>query len=320
MRRIFIYILLSTLVGVWGCRKDTETFRPYGSSIAEIAQLLSQVPGDATVTNFNFPSGLSTDTILSTTEGVRVFLTDVDHLFINASGEPVAVSTCGALRVEVSAAFKKGDILALGLPTATLSNGLLESGGMVRVRAFCNGQPLQLSADRSLKIQITTAQDALQPDMLVYGVALNADQTFAGWENTGQDVFWAGWPTPQGQKMGYELIVKKLDWVNCARPINEQSSQFCVSLPLAFNADNTEVYVVFKSQRTVTQLVYDPVLEKFCLPEGPIGYFVQVVSVTKAGNQYWLGNKETEIGNLATLSVTPEESTQTEVLAFLKGL
>ncbi len=320
MRRILIYTLLSTLASVWGCRKDVETFRPYGSSIAEIEAMLSQVPGDGTLTLFNFPAGLSTDSVLSTAGGVRVHLTDVDHLFVNANGEPVAVSNCGALKIEVSEAFRKGDILALGLPTATLSDELLESGGMVRILAFCDGQPLQLSADRSLKIQITTAQDALQPDMLVFGAVLNTDQTFAGWENTGQEVYWAGWPTPQGQKMGYELIVKNLEWVNCARPINEQNSPFCVSLPLAFDPENTQVFAVFKNQRTVSRLVYDPAAEKFCLPQGPLGFSVQVVSVTKTGNQYWLGSKETEIGNNATLTLSPEESTQNEVLAFLKGL
>ena len=320
MRRIFFYTLLSTLVGVWGCRKDAETFRPYGSSIAEIAQLLSEVPEGATTTVFEFPAGLSVDTVLSTSGGVRVHLTDVDHLFVNANGGPVAVSSCGALKVVVSEAFRKGDILARNLPTATSGAALLESGGILRVQIFCSGQPLQLSPDRSLKIQITTAQDNLLPDMLVFNAVQNPDQTFAGWENTGQEVYWAGWPTPQGQKMGYELIVDNLGWINCARPINEQSSLFCVSLPLAFNADNTQVYAVFKNQRTVSQMTYDPATEKFCLPQAPIGYLVQVVSVTKAGNQYWLGKKDTEIGNNATVGVNPGESVESEILAFLKGL
>lgn len=321
MRRLVFYALLSTLISVWGCRKDVETFRPYGSSIADIDLLLGQLPDASSVTVFNFPAGLATDSVLSTPNGIRVHLTDVDQLFVRAGdGAPVALSNCGAIQIEVTEAFRPGDILGRKLSTATTSQTLLESGGIVRVRAFCSGQPLELAADRTLKIQITTAQDALQPDMKVYNAVFNPDQSFAGWTDSGQEVYWAGWPTPQGQKVGYELIVENLGWVNCGKGIDEQSTAFCVSLPIAYDIENTQVFAVFKGRRTVHAMVYDDVREAFCLPDAPIGYLVQVVTVSKAGNRYWLGSKETEIGNNATISFSPEETTQDAVLAFLKSL
>ncbi len=320
MQRIVFYALLSTLIGVWGCRKDVETFQPYGSSIAEIGQLLGQVPDQSARTLFNFPAGLSTDTVLTTPGGVRVHLTDVDHLFVDANGNPVAISTCGAFSFEVEAAFLKGDILGHGLATTTTSQGLLESGGMLRVQASCSGQPLLLASDRSLKIQITTAQDDLQPGMKVFNAVFNNDQSFSGWEDSGQEVYWAGWPTPQGQKVGYELIVKQLNWVNCARTINEQSSTFCVSLPIAYDGENTEVFVAFKGQRTIIPLEYDEASGSFCMDQAPIGHLIKVVSVSKAGNRYWLGSVDTEIGTNATQSLNPEETTATAIVSFLKGL
>ncbi|HNE27530.1 MAG TPA: hypothetical protein PKL15_08120 [Saprospiraceae bacterium] len=320
MRRIVYYALLSTLIGVWGCRKDVETFHPYGSSIAEIGQLLGQVPDQSTLTLFNFPAGLSADTVLSTSSGVRVHLTDVDHLFVDANGNPVAISTCGAFRIEVEEAFLKGDILGRGLQTTTTSQALLESGGILRVQAFCSGQPLLLANDRTLKVQITTAQDDLQPDMKVFNAVFNTDQSFGGWEDSGQEVYWAGWPTQQGQKVGYELIIKQLNWVNCARAINEQSSSFCVSLPVAYDGENTEVFVAFKNQRTIIPLEYDETSGTFCMDQAPIGHLIKVVSVSKAGNRYWLGSSDTEIGTNATLPLNPEETSASAILSFLKGL
>lgn len=319
MRRIFLYWLLSTLFGAWSCRKDVDTFRVHGSSIADIEQLLTRVPSSATVTKFTF-SGPLADTVLTTAGGVRVHLTDTDHLFTDAQGSLVPVSSCGTLEVEITEAFRNGDLLALGLPATTLTGELLESGGMVRVQVRCNGQVLHLASDRNLKIQLTTDQDDLKSDMFVHNIVLDDTQAFAGWENTGEEVFFANWNTPQGGKMGYELIVTTLGWVNCARAIDEQTTAFCVTLPLGFTPDNSAVYVVFNNQHTVGQPQYDAASQEFCLPKAPIGYPAKIVIVSKTGAQYWLGQKDTEIGANAHLQVTPSETTEAVLLAFLKNL
>lgn len=319
MRRIFLYWLLSTLFGAWSCRKDVDTFRVHGSSIADIEHLVARAPAGATVTQFTF-SGPLADTVLSTAGGVRVHLTDTDHLFMDAQGNPVPVSACGLLEIEIIEALRNGDILGRGLSSSTLTGELLESGGMVRVQVRCSGQILRLAFDRNLKIQLATAQDDLKTDMFVYNGVLDGAQALAGWENSGEEVYFANWTTPQGGKMGYELIVTTLGWVNCARPIDEQATSFCVTLPLGFTPDNTAVYVVFSNQHVVAKPAYDPANEEFCLSQAPIGYPVKVVTISKTGAQYWLAQKNTEIGSNAVVEVGPTETTEAALLAFLASL
>ena len=188
-RHIIIYALLNTfaLAGLWSCRKDVEVFKPYPPTLEAIRILMENVPSATTQTPFVL-SGTVPDTALSTPGGVRVFLTDNEHLFADMDGNPVPCSTCQTLRVEVTEILDKGDIIARGIPTTTTSNELLESGGMVRIVVTCDGKSLQLLPDRKLKIQIPA--DNPVADMLVFeGVVKN--DTFIGWQDTGLPVFQA---------------------------------------------------------------------------------------------------------------------------------
>ena len=318
---IIIYALLNTLTlaGLWSCRKDVEVFRPYPPTLEAIQQLLEQVPAASTQTKFVL-SGSVPDTVLSSPGGVRVFFTDNEHLFAGAGGVPVPCSTCQTLRVEVTEALHKGDIISRGIPTTSTAGELLESGGMVRVVVTCDGKPLRLLPDRKLKIQIPANDPA--DDMFVFSGFVQND-TFVGWKDTGLPVFQAEWPEPGGNGVvtGYELFSPILDWINCDRFVNEQTTSFCVDLPSSFNPENTTAYLVFDNIRAVAVLETDPDNGTFCYRHAPHGYQVRVVTVSKTDDgKYWLGNQTTEIGTNATLNMTPQEVTEQQMLGFLKSL
>jgi hypothetical protein len=263
---------------------------------------------------------VTADLELSTPNGVRVFLTDTEQLFEDSDGNPVPCSTCQTLRVEVTEALDKSDIIALGIPTNTTSNEMLESGGMVRVAVTCDGSPLELKSDRRLKIQIPANDPAA--DMLVFNGVFENDN-FLGWENSGQQVFQAEWPNAnQDIVQGYEILSKNLGWINCGRFINEPTSTFCVELPDNFNPENTQAYIVFKDIRSVAFLQVDLASQKFCFPNTPIGFPVRLVTLSKTSDgQYWLGNYETETGTDNTTAVViPQETTEQQMLDFLKNL
>lgn len=320
-RHIIIYALLNTfaLAGLWSCRKDVEVFKPYPPTLEAIRILMESVPSATTQTPFVL-SGTVADTALSTPGGVRVFLTDNEHLFADMTGIPVPCSTCQTLRVEVTETLDKGDIIARGIPTTTVSNELLESGGMVRIVVTCDGKPLQLLPDRKLKIQIPA--DNPVADMLVFeGVVKN--DTFVGWQDTGLPVFQAEWPALNQMDVvtGYELFSPNLDWINCDRAINEQMTSFCVELPPAFNPENTTAYLVFDNIRSVAILETDLATGTFCYNKAPRGYQVRIVTVSKTTDgKYWLGNIKTEIGTNATVDVAPQEVDEQQMLSFLKSL
>lgn len=315
-----IYTLLSTLTlaGVWGCRKDVEMFRPYPPTLEAIQQMLQQVPDASTKTTFLL-SNVTEDKILVTPNGVRVFLTDPDNLFADASGNPVPCSTCQNLKLEVTEALDKSEVIAYGVPTTTIDARLLESGGMARVVVSCDGEDLQLLPDRQLKIQIPAVNPAA--DMTVFN-GIMASDTFLGWDNTALPVFQAEWQDANMNVIpGYELLSPHLGWINADRFLNEPSTSFCVDLPPHFNPDNTMAYLVFKNIRSVAFFEYDISGQSLCFEGAPTGFPVRIVTVSQtADGQYWLGNQETEIGTNATVAVDPKQVSEQQMLDFLKSL
>ena len=303
----------------WGCRKDVLELREYPNTHTELSQFLMQVPDPATATTFQF-NGLNEDKILSTPQGLRVFLTDVDQLFATKNTtSPVLCSTCAELKIVVTIARAKGDILARELATNSVDDALLESAGMVQVQAFCGATELQLLPGRTIKVQLP----AIDPvnDMFIHtGVFDN--NGFRGWKNTSQEVFKADWPGPTGGSVqGYELIVAQLGWSNCARPLSHATATpFCVTLKPSYTGLNTRIYLVFENSTVIAPLKFDDATHSFCFPAIPAGYPVQVVSVAKLEQEFWLGATMTETGTNSMLPVTPQKQDAVQILGYLRGL
>ncbi|MBK8924138.1 MAG: hypothetical protein IPM81_22065 [Saprospirales bacterium] len=318
-KNTYLYVLLSTLAAVWGCRRhDVEEFLPYTPTQEDLSQLFTQVPDASAHTVFYF-GGSIPDTTLTTASGVRVFLADTDNLFADDTGTPAPCSTCPALKIEVNSVLRKGDILSRGLPTTAYPGAkMLESAGMVEVRATCSGKTLHLLPNRYLKVQVPANE--VKSGMEVFTGAKDVQNQFAGWSPTGTEAFWAEWPGASAMQSGYELIVPQLGWSNCARPIIEQSSPFCVTLPEQFTALNARVFLVFQNTHAVAQLSGDDASSEFCFSEAPLGYPIRIVVIGKTGGQFWLSNQFTEIGSNVKLSVTPQPQEEKQVVSFLKGL
>lgn len=302
-----------------GCRKDVEVFSPYAPSAQEIGSLLvQQIPAPNSHTSFTL-SNLANDIVLETPNGVRVSLVDTDHLFVHAgTGEAVLCSTCPNLKVEVTEVSDISDIVARGLHTVTKEGTLFESGGMVLVSVTCNGEPLALLPGRNVKIQIpeNNPQDGFSV------LSQTAPATSEGrWEIGSQVVFKAEWPANNGNiRQGYELLMTQLGWAASGRVITEPSSRFCVELPTGFGGQNTLSYLVFKNKQVVAPLEFDLGQNKFCFSNVPIGFQVQLVSISKLGERFWLGKAETETGTNVTYPMNKQETTEEAIFDFLKSL
>ncbi len=314
--------VLSTLsVAVWGCRKDVQEFIPYKPKLENLDQLLLQTPDPTTQTVFQFGGNVIPDTILAAASGVRIFLADTENLFEDNTGTPVPCSTCPSLKVEVTTVLRKGDFVARKLPTSTYPESeMLESAGAVYVRVLCGNKELQLLPSRYLKVQIPASTN--HSDMTVFTGVVDAEKNLTGWSNTNEPAFLAKWPLPGSGALqdGYELIVPQTGWSNCARPLTEQGSSFCVTLPDQFTALNARVFLVFKNNNAIAELTGTDESSEFCFPQAPLGYPVTIVVVGKTGEQYWLANPFTEIGTNVQLSVTPVPLQEQDLINFLKSL
>lgn len=310
-----LYLPILLLLALWSCREDKEVFEPYPASAQEISALLEQqVPAASTYSVFSL-SNLTDDQVLETSRGTRIFLVDTDHLFSDANtGSPVLCSTCNDLKIEVTEVADPSDIVARGLSTVSDAGTLFQSGGMVKVTVQCNGKTLALLPDRTLKVQLPN-NDA-QNDYFVFSKT-NA----AAWTMSAQPVFKADWITTGGQTLsGYELLLKTLGWSAAGQMMTDPASTFCIELPTGFGGENTLAYLVFKNQTLAVPLQFDLGKNTFCHDNIPIGYQVQLMAVSKLGDQYWLGKAGTEIGTSATLQLGSQQQTEEGVVNFVKGL
>lgn len=306
-------VLLLTL---WGCRKDVEQFQPYAPSAQALNNLLAeQIPAASAQTKFTL-NYLSTDKTLETPSGTRVFLIDTDHLFQDkATGQPVLCSTCQELTVEITEVFDKSDMIARGLFTQSEDGTLFRSGGMVGITISCNGTPLALLPDRTLKVQLPNNS----PEIGYSVFYLHTSNT--SWTMSNQEAFEAEWPNASGITLhGYELLVKNLGWAACGQLLADPTSTFCVTLPSGFGGQNTLAYLVFKNEQVVAPLEFDLGQNKFCYEFAPLGFQVQLAAVSKLGQQYWLGKAQTEIGTGATYPLNTQQMTEEAVLNFVKSL
>lgn len=307
------------LIGVASCRKDIEEFRPYvyGPSQASLTQLLGQVPLAGTATTFTLQS-LNHDTTLSTPSGLRLSLTDPEELFVNANNQPVPTSTCQNLQVEVIEALDRRGLVGRRLHTATYPDGqLLETGGAVHIRVTCDGTPLQLLPNRTLKVQVPAATPV--STMQAFDGIIPNGVDFLGWQATGEPVYLAEWINNNEAIKGYEIYPATLGWLGIGRALPESTSNFCIELPTAMTDQTAQVAVVFKGPVVVAAPQYDPLAKTFCFP-APEGYPVQVVVFSKLGTQYWLGHRETEIGTNTMLQVEPQKTDEATLLEFLRNL
>lgn len=313
----WILLTMLTLV-VASCRKDVEEVRPYPVTVEDLKLFLQQVPDPSTKTVIEL-NNLSEDKVVTTPGGIRVYLTDVDQLFMTpGNNTPLAASDCDDLKIEITVAFSRGDIMARGIPTIDNNDKLLETRGMISIRAFCGTSLLALLPGRTIKIQFPSANP--QEDMFTHE-ALFVGNEFQSWRNTNQPVFKADWTDGNGNVVsGYEMLVASLGWSNCARQVIGSGTTFCTSLMPGFTGLNTQSYLVFDGIQSVVPLKFDDASHSFCFPSIPPGYPVRVVSVAKLGTDFWYGKSTTETGTNTVLPVHPEKEPESDILSFLRGL
>lgn len=98
--------------------------------------------------------------------------------FVNAAGEDVT----GLVDIELTECYSLGDMISMGL-TTTAQDRILESGGMLQINAYQNGQRLQLKAGNSIASSVPTAE--FRQDMsLFYGQAHGEDNPDIDWANS----------------------------------------------------------------------------------------------------------------------------------------
>ncbi len=318
------YLLLWGLawMGVYACREDVYEFTPYPPAAEDFSALLEQVPEAANHTVFRFEGAgaLSEDTMLTlVNSGVRLFLTQTETLFESEDGVPVPCSTCPSLSVEATFSARKGEWLARGLSQRSYPEGrVMESVGIVRLRASCAGKPLRLRLGRAVRVQIPV--NTPKNNLSLFSAREDPKGNRLGWQDLNQPALPVVFPIASGGSLqpGYEVQLPQVGWFNCARVLPDSAVSLCVTLPKQFTALNTRVFAVFNYTHTAVELEGSLANSRFCLEKAPVGQAVSLVAISKIHTQYWAAEFFTEVGATAQLSLVPKPVSEEDILSLMK--
>jgi hypothetical protein len=322
MRLLFIIIFAIALTS---CNKELpDEFVPYNNSLQIDTSWKTTVTADAPV---NQISKIFTDDIFSkdfTAENGGSFqLNDSLKLEIPAScllKEGTAVT--GTVSMKVIIYRKKGQFIAAGLSTL-YSGQLLESAGILKVSFYKNTDTLAIAPGKFYTVRLKSSNSSpLTGCSIFYKDTANpALQT--NWIPSSDNSL-ATTSSQGSSDPGYNLQLSKQYWINCAKALDAGGAEKIrvnVILPVSFTNANTMVFATFKNHLSVVRLKTDFASRSFYVEDIPAGKEMTIVSISKIGADYYLGNVNFIAAKNTFVKFPPEKKSNVQdIVSIILGL
>ena len=331
MRKIYIWMTLLVLGTVLlnSCKKDSDIFVPdpgqqTGPDSNWYSPVTASMPVNKLESNLFIPADVNTivvndqpDTVITSSGLICLF---PPYSCVDSTGAPVT----GSVTVESNLFISKGDLIRMGMPTTSNGN-LLVSGGVVSLRLKQNNQHLQLAPGVGIAMRFTNAPQQQQMQYFI------GDQTPDGFNwvqknNDSNKVY----NSPGSE--AYQVYTTNLRTINCDYFYGDTSNttdktilSVKLTSPNLTNA-NTVSYVVFKDLNSLMVMRSDASAKLFTCGKIPIGRDVTIVTISKDGNFYYLGQQEITTAapaagsNSVAVTITPQRLSIDQIKAFLNTL
>lgn len=240
----------------------------------------------------------------------------------------------GNAKVEILPLKRKGDFIRTFRPTVTGNGSLLETGGGFFIRVSKDDNDLSLVGNITFKIKFNDVDTPPRTNMQVfYGkegfpAPVKGIDTAFYWIRDFDTSYLNTWSKISNNPlipsyMGYELNSKNLRWVIAGRYIDSTQPKTKVTAILSpnFTNKNTAVFAVFNNQKTVVNLRSDYASRSFFANNIPLKSSVKLISLSKIGDDYYLGVKE--VGSIAfvtSYTIVPGRISLKDLITYLNNL
>lgn len=291
--KIFSTIIFCTtmLILFSSCQKNIDSFVP--DSFQGNVDTVWQNNPSANAAVFSLKNDLRTAKIIdsfSYTNTGTVFSAGNISLTIPVSGlvKNNGMIPNGIVQRETFLSLKKGDYIAMDMPT-TSNDRLLVSGGAFFLNLKNNGENLSVAQGKKLSV-IFNALNIFQnnrifnasPDSINgFNWILNNDTSFNKSAIT---------------LNGYEIQTNKLQHVQTAHYMDTAGiiqTTLSVKLPSNYTNSNTVCYASFNTIECVAGLKANVILRAFISPLLPLNKPITVVVISKQAGDYYLGTVQT---------------------------
>ncbi len=327
-----LYILFLTSILLISCAKQSaDVFVAYADNPLNDTVWVNQPSITAPV--YKIPEILlaaPSEDSFDVAAGANIHFSDFLDITFPSSGFKFANGTpaTGKAKVQVIHLRKKGDLIRSALQTTSFDK-LLETGGAFLIRVTKQGQELVMETGKNItllireaspvnKMKVFYGEQVLLPPIPLF---INSMFTWAlGPDTSNVNVFIRQDAT--GTFRGYELISKRLNWISCNYfiDVTQSKNSTTVVLPPNFTNKNSMVFAVFRDQKTVLQLEGHSSSKAFDVENISADKKILLVSISKIGQDLFVGSKEATVDKNVRVNITPEKKTKAEVDQFLDAL
>jgi hypothetical protein len=239
----------------------------------------------------------------------------------------------GLVKLEIVSLKRKGDFIKFFKPTTTENGSILVSGGGLFIRVTKEGKELSLVQGSTVKVKFSDIDTAKLNMQAFYGresspVLLKGIDTSFSWVRDLDTTWLRTWTSLSTNPLvssyyGYEMNSKNLRWIAAERYVDSTLPKTKVTAILSpnFTNKNTAVFAVFANQKTVVNMRGDFPSRSFFANNIPLGIAVTLVSVSKIGDDLYLGVEN--ISKVATVThhtLKPEKKSLKDILGYLNSL
>jgi len=226
----------------------------------------------------------------------------------------------GTIKIEVDYLKTRGDMIRFKKSTTSYDR-ILESGGAFNIKVTQNGKQLKIAQQKLIILRYRNSK--ADPHMnIFYG-----DTTVTNFDNftwvPATDMQHVNtWRDSGSMSYGYEIFCKRFNWINCDKFIDTTNPRTSVSaiLPVNFTNNNTAVYLVFEDMLSVVRMYASLPNRLFYFNNVPINSNVTLVSISKIGDNFYLGTKEVSVTRNLVVKLSPEKKTNKEINDYINSL
>ncbi len=324
MRKIYIITVLTAgLFILNACKKDSEVFVPDAGQITG-----PDTNWYASITPLMPVNDLQTSLLLSP-DIDSIDVSNAADTIHSASGlqcifpaagcvDSTGAAVNGKIYVQSFLLKNRGHFIAMGLPTASQGNPLV-SGGAFSIQLQKGNSILQLAKDSF--INISYADTAISQEMKLFNVYMPWSNMPFDWV---QDT--AKTNTIEPGNYSYNIKSNQLQWINCSRYYGDTTANnkttLAVKLPPNLTNANTLAYVVVNNVRSVISMSGIAASKEFVATKIPAGLNVTIVTISKDGNFYYLGQQTTTTVMPAAnpIAIVPARVTLDDIKNYLNTL
>ena len=324
MKTLLNIIFCSILLMVFSsCQKNIDSFVPDNFQGSADTVWQANVSANAAIVSLRNDLKIAkmTDSFSYSNTGIA-FSSGIISLTIpvNSLVKNNGLVPLGVVQRETVLSIKKGDYIAMDMPT-TSNDRLLISGGSFFINLKNNGDNLSIAQGK----KITVKFDAINPfqNNRIFNASPDSINGF-NWVVNNDTAFNKSGIT----STGYEIQTNKLQHVQTARFMDTAGiaqTTLSVKLPFNYTNSNTICYAAFNTLECVAGLKANVGLRVFVSPLLPVNRPITVVVISKQAGDYYLGTLQTNTSIGAsnpssTIFITPTKKSLDFIKTYLNTL